>query len=175
MPSGVSRFRVAPNAPAIMASWRPRTRNILLNTALLVGGLGVMVLLYALVTRTVLTSPSPTRPSEAAEKLVGSIIQVEVRNGAGVDALAARTTQYLRERGFDVVDVGNATSFDREHTVVIDRVGDRAAARKVAEALGVPGRRVEQDIRPQYYLDASIILGRDYEQLRPFQNDQPAP
>lgn len=175
MPSGVSRFRIAPNDPACMASWRSRTRNILLNTALLVGGLGVMVLLYALVTRTLLTSPSPTRPSEAAEKLVGSIIQVEVRNGAGIDGLAARTTQYLRERGFDVVDVGNAASFDREHTVVIDRVGDRAAARKVAKALGVPARRVQQEIRPQYYLDASIILGHDYKQLRPFQNGRPAP
>lgn len=152
-----------------MASWYPRVRNGLLNAALVVGGLSVMVLLYALVTRTLLPQPSPERPSDSTE-LVGGIIQVEVRNGAGVDRLAAETTHYLRERGFDVVDVGNYDTFTQERSVVIDRVGDPEAARKVAEALGLSPDRVRQEIRRQYYLDASVIIGHDYEQLRPFQN-----
>ena len=152
-----------------MASWYARVKNGLLNAGLLIVGLGVMVLLYGLATRTLLPSPDPTRPADSAE-LVGSIIQVEVRNGAGVDHLAAETTHYLRERGFDVVDVGNYTSFQQERSVVIDRVGDPEAARKVAEALGLPADRVQQDIRRQYYLDASVIIGHDYKQLRPFQN-----
>ena len=91
-----------------------------------------------------------------------------MRNGAGVDHLAERTTQYLRDQGFDVVDVGNHSSFDRERSVVIDRIGNPEAARNVAEALGIPPERVHKDVKPQYYLDASVILGRDYEQLRPF-------
>lgn len=154
-----------------MSSWQTRLYNGLLNAALVVGGLSVMVLLYALVTRTVLTGPSPERP-EDSNQLVGSIIQVEVRNGAGVDRLAARTTEYLRNRGFDVVEVGNHSSFDQEQSVVIDRVGDLEAARTVAEALGLPADRVRQEIRRQYYLDASIIIGHDYKQLRPFQSSQ---
>jgi len=154
-----------------MASWQTRVQNGLLNTVLLVGGLSVMVLLYGLVTRTLIPSPDPERPSPSTE-LVGSIIQVEVRNGAGVDHLAAQTTQYLRERGFDVVDVGNYTSFQQERSIVIDRVGDLEAARTVAEALGLPADRVRQDIRRQYYLDASVIIGHDYKQLRPFEHEQ---
>lgn len=130
-----------------------------------------MILLYGLVTRTLLPHPSPERPSTSTE-LVGGIIQVEVRNGAGVDQLAAETTQYLRERGFDVVDMGNYETFTQERSVVIDRVGDAQAARKVAEALGLSSDRVRQDIRRQYYLDASVVIGHDYEQLRPFQDQR---
>ncbi len=153
-----------------MASWLPRVKNGLLNTGLFVLGLSVMALLYGLATRTLLHSPDPQRPSESTE-LVGSIIQVEVRNGAGIDDLAAETTHYLRNRGFDVVDVGNYGSFEQKQSVVIDRVGDPEAAQTVAEALGLPSDQVRQDIRRQYYLDASVIIGKDYKQLRPFQDD----
>ncbi len=152
-----------------MASWSSRLTNGLLNVALAIGGLSVLVLLYALATRTLFTGPSPERPASDSSELVGSIIQVEVRNGAGVDHLAERTTQYLRDRGFDVVEVGNHSSFDQKRSVVIDRIGNREAARTVAEALGIPPKRVRQEIRRQYYLDASVILGHDYEHLRPFQ------
>ena len=152
-----------------MALWSSRLTNGLLNVALAVGGLSVLVLLYALATRTVFTGPSPERPASDTSRLVGEIIQVEVRNGAGIDHLAERTTQYLRDRGFDVVDVGNYSSFDQEHSVVIDRIGNMDAARNVAEALGIPPERIQQNLKPQYYLDASVIIGHDYEQLRPFQ------
>jgi hypothetical protein len=154
-----------------MASWHDRVRNGLLNAALLLGGLGVMVLLYGLVTRTLVPAPDPER-SAASTELVGSIIQVEVRNGAGIDRLAAQATEYLRDRGFDVVEVGNYKTFEQERSVVIDRVGDLTAARKVAEALGLPPDRVRQEIRRQYYLDASVIIGDDYKQLRPFQSQE---
>jgi hypothetical protein len=152
-----------------MSLWSSRLTNGLLNVALAVGGLCVLVLLYALATRTVFTGPSPERPASDTSDLVGSVIQVEVRNGAGVDHLADRATQYLRDQGFDVVDVGNYSSFDQEHSVVIDRIGNPKAARNVAEALGIPPRRVRQEINPQYYLDASVVIGHDYEQLHPFQ------
>lgn len=150
-----------------MDSWQTRVGNGALNAVLVVGGVATAVLLYAFVTRVFLSSPSPERPSGSPE-LVGKIIQVEVRNGVGVANLAERATTYLRDRGFDVVDVGNSSSFDQERSVVIDRVGNREAARRVAEALGLPADRVRQEVRRHYYLDASIIIGHDYKQLRPF-------
>lgn len=154
-----------------MASWPQRVRNGLLNVALVAGGLAVVLLLYGLVTRTLVPPADPAR-SPTSTELVGSIIQVEVRNGVGVDHLAAKTMRYLRTRGFDVVDVGNYHTFQQQQSVVIDRVGDPKAARKVADALGLPDDRVEQQIRPQYYLDASVIIGHDYKQLRPFQTQE---
>jgi len=174
MPRGVSRFCVGTLGASLlpMASWHARLKNGLLNVGLAVVGLSVMVLLYGLLTRTLSPSPDPRRSSDSSD-LVSSIIQVEVRNGAGADHLAAETMNYLRERGFDVVDVGNYKSFQQKRSVVIDRVGNPEAAQKVAQALGLPADRVRQEIRRQYYLDASVIIGEDYKQLRPFQKTNP--
>lgn len=154
-----------------MASWQERVRNGVLNTALVVGGLAVILLLYGLATRTLVPPADPKRSAQST-KLVSGIIQVEIRNGAGVDHLAAETMTYLRNHGFDVVEVGNYRTFQQEQSIVIDRVGDPEAAQKVAEALGLPDSRVRQKIRPQYYLDASVIVGHDYKQLRPFQGHE---
>lgn len=126
-----------------------------------------MVLLYAFITRSVGTRTDPIRAGDPSN-LVGEIIQVEVRNGCGVDHLAAKTTDFLRQRGFDVVEVGDHTSFDQQHSVVIDRVGNLESARRVAAALDIPEDRVVQDIRHDYYLDASVIIGHDYKTLEPF-------
>lgn len=144
-----------------------RFTNGLLNAALLILGLAVMVMLYALITRGMGARTDPARASNPAN-LVGDIIQVEVRNGCGVDRLAARTTQYLRDHGFDVVEVGDHSSFDVAHSRVIDRVGDLESAKKVAAALNIPEERVTQDIQRDYYLDASVIIGHDYNRLEPF-------
>lgn len=150
-----------------MATWITHLRNTALNTALGVLGLVVVFLLYALVVRAFSSRTDPSRASESTP-LVGEIIQVEVRNGCGVDHLATDATRFLRDRGFDVVEVGNHSTFDQQRSLVVDRIGDLESARKVAEALGLPADRVEQDIDKRLYLDASIIIGHDYEEMRPF-------
>jgi len=152
-----------------MTPWHSRFTNGLLNVALVIGGASTLVLLYAFVTHIVFTSPAPQRSPSSSPALVGSIIQVEVRNGAGVDGLAARTTRYLRDQGFDVMKTGNHSSFDQKKSMVIDRIGNLDAARRVAEALGIPPDQVHQRIQRQYSLDASVIIGHDYQQLHPFQ------
>lgn len=148
-----------------LSTWASRSTSVVI----VVLGLVVAVLAYSLVTRVLAPRVDPVRESEAGQ-LVGEIIQVEVRNGCGISGLAGRTTRFLRDNGFDVVEVGDYESFDVDRSMVIDRVGDPASARKVAAVLGIPEDRVEQDIRPDYYLDASVVIGRDYETLRPFSN-----
>ncbi len=149
---------------------KPRGRSRGFETLLLfllLGSVGLLV--YALGVRLLAPRVDPVREANPAH-LVGDIIQLEVRNGCGVDGVAARTTRYLRRRGFDVVEVGDYTSFDVPHSLVIDRVGDLEAARKVAAVLGIPADRVRQQIRPELFLDASVIIGKDYAQLAPFRN-----
>ena len=147
--------------------FRSRWSNLTVNLSILIFGIGAVILLYALVTRQ-FTPRSDSARGEAAGGLVGEIIQVEVRNGCGISGLAAETTRFLRSKGVDVVDVGDYEGFDEEHSRVVDRIGDMESARKVAAALGLPDDRVEQDIREDYYLDASIIIGKDYAIMRPF-------
>lgn len=154
-----------------MGSGRFRWSGITLNVVLVVLGLAAIFLAYGMVTRFAAPRVDPHRESNPAH-LVGEIIQVEVRNGCGISGLAARTTMFLRRRGFDVVEVGDHTSFDEEFSTVIDRVGDLESAAKVANALGIPEERIEQEIRPDYFLDASVVIGRDYESLRPFLEEE---
>lgn len=154
-----------------MSEHRSSWLNGLLNLTLVVLGLAVIVLLYALVTRQVQPRTDPVRAETPAE-LVGDIIQVEVRNGCGVSGLAALATQHLRRHGFDVVETGDFRSFDQERSTVVDRVGNLDAAKRVAAALGIPEAQVQQEIRPDYYLDASVIIGKDYASLLPFEEQE---
>lgn len=155
-----------------MSQAEPRTRNIALNVGLVVLAMVCAVLLYSLIAR---PGGAPTaNPDRAAssDDLVGSVIQVEVRNGVGIAGLAATVMQHLRDDGFDVVEVGNHSSFDVERTQIIDRIDDMESARRVAQALGVDPEHVTQDVREDLYLDATVLIGSDYETLRPFQQTE---
>ncbi len=90
----------------------------------------------------------------------GRRIRVEVLNGAGVDRLAVRATERLRDLDFDVVYYGNLGSFDRDSSVVIARLDDLEPARRVADALGL--RRVLHEPDRNLYLDVTVILGTDW-------------
>lgn len=90
----------------------------------------------------------------------GRRIRVEVLNAAGRKNIARDATELLRDRGYDVVYFGNADRFDREASVVLDRVGRLETARLVADALGIRNVRSAPD--SNLYLDASVLLGQDW-------------
>jgi len=90
-------------------------------------------------------------------------IRVEVLNGAGDAGAAARITEALRDAGFDVKTYGNAVRFDFEQSIVLDRSGRPGAAGAVAAALN--GAEVEEQLDPELYLDATVILGNDWRAL----------
>lgn len=90
----------------------------------------------------------------------GRRIRVEVLNGAGVDRLAVRATERLRQLDFDVVYYGNLGSFDRDSSVVIARLDELEPARRVADALGL--RSVLHEPDRNLYLDVTVILGSDW-------------
>ena len=97
---------------------------------------------------------------ESAERPLNDRIQVEVLNGVGESGLARRFTRDLRDLGFDVVAVGNAEHFDHSSTHVLDRSGRTGAAREVADGLGTDSVVVALD--PDLYLDATVVIGRDW-------------
>jgi hypothetical protein len=90
----------------------------------------------------------------------GTVIRIEVLNGAGAPGLARLATSRLRGGGFDVVFFGNAARFDHARSVVLDRTGDLAPARAVAAALGIDS--VATVPEPDLLLDVSVILGADW-------------
>jgi hypothetical protein len=48
---------------------------------------------------------------------------------------------------------------------VVDRIGDLAAARRVARSLGVADNNVIQQINPDYFVNVSVIIGEDFAGL----------
>ena len=100
------------------------------------------------------------------------IIQLNVLNGCGVTGVADRFTDYLRSHDFDVVELGNymvngSINYNVDETFVIDRIGNKANALKVAKILGIESVRVIQQINKDYFLDVSLVIGKDYYKLKP--------
>ena len=87
-------------------------------------------------------------------------VRVEVLNAGGVSGVARDATMHLRDIGFDVVHFGNARAFDRDSSVVIDRVGRTDLAQAVANALGIHNVRSEPD--PNLFVDVTVLLGRTW-------------
>ncbi len=87
-------------------------------------------------------------------------VRVEVLNAGGVSGLARGATDQLRDIGFDVVHFGNARAFDRDSSVVIDRVNRPDFARAVANALGIGTVVTQPD--PNLFVDVTVLLGRSW-------------
>jgi hypothetical protein len=107
-----------------------------------------------------------SRPRDSsAVRANGKILQCDVLNGCGAKGVSARVTTYLRSKGFDVVEMKNYKTFGIPHTIVVDRVGDLSAARRIAAALGVSTANVIQQLNPDYFVNVSVIIGADYSTL----------
>jgi hypothetical protein len=140
--------------------WKSLGGNSLLISAAVI----VLVMVYAFINRVFIDPPVDTESKKGGKV---HTIQLDVLNGSGTSRLGQRFTDYLRARGFDVVEMGNYKESGVEYTRVIDRAGDIAAARQVAEALGVAKERVVQQIDKNAYLDVSVVIGRDFKSLKP--------
>lgn len=140
------------------------TKNLYLNTA--IGFLSVLLLglLIALFTRIIYPRIFNQRSDQTTE-LIGSIIQLEVLNGCGELGIANNFTTHLRNNGFDVVEVGNFERFDVEKTFVISRSSSPNNARRVASALGISEKNIIREESSDFYLDVTVVLGKDYKTL----------
>ncbi len=95
-------------------------------------------------------------------------IQLEVLNGTTEPKAAQRLTEALRSGGFDVVDMKNYKSSNVDRTTIIGRTSDKSPALTVASYLGIDKSLVLQQPDKNLYLDVSVIIGRDINQLRVF-------
>ena len=151
------------NAPVHIAPSRRDHRAIALN--ILIGLLIVVVgyLAYSLLNRHVLQPPVDAGKAGVA---AGEIIQVDVLNGSGLQGAANSCTSYLRARGFDVVEMRNYKTSDVDESLVIDRVGNVTNAEKVAYALGIKKKNIVQQLNHDYYVDVSVVIGKDAHSLK---------
>ena len=92
-------------------------------------------------------------------------IEIEVLNGCGVPYLAAKTTDYLRSKQFDVVFSGNAKNQQYQHTLILQRNEKIESLKKIADSFGVElddSNHVIIVPDESLCLDVTVILGEDY-------------
>ncbi len=140
-------------------------RSTGLNVLLAVFVVIVGVLAYFFFSRNILQPPVD---STKAGVQPGQVIQIDLLNGCGADGAASRFTNYLRARGYDVVEMKNYKTFDVKESLVIDRNGNVETAKKVAYALGVSDKNIIQQISHDYFVDVSVVVGKDFGSLKPY-------
>ena len=92
-------------------------------------------------------------------------IKIEVLNGCGVQDLARVTTDYLRKKGFDVINYANAAE-EQKRTVVIDRLSpEEKWAKIVAKALEV--KLTSAIVDSSLCVHVLVLLGKDYDEVMP--------
>jgi len=104
------------------------------------------------------SEPKRAAPPDASAPQ-GERVRVQVLNATTVRGLARRATMHLRDRGFDVVEMGTSPD-QRDSTLVLDRSNHPEWARRVADAFG--GARVEARPDSSRYLDVTVLVGRTW-------------
>ena len=124
-----------------------------------------LVLLGALIGGAVVATRKPAHAGGVTVALgksdarapAGVRVRVEVLNASRVIGLARRATLYLRDRGFDVVESGNAAGARRDTTLVLDRSGHEEWAQSVARAMGDAPMVARPDTL--HDVDVTVLVG----------------
>ena len=140
--------------------------NTLLNISIFILSAIIIYMLYSIFVKFNSSSDNYVISENKGE--ASEIIQVDVLNGCGVGGVADRFTDFLRSKNIDVVGIKNYISFDVDETMVVDRTGNEANAKKVADLLGIKKDNIITQLNKDYFIDVSIIVGRDYFNLTPF-------
>lgn len=101
----------------------------------------------------------PTAVDSSIRAPRGVRIKVEVLNATRNRGLARRVTLYLRDRGFDVVAMGNSGRL-QSNTVVLDRSKHPEWATLIAKVLRADSTLERPDT--SRYLDATVLIGTDW-------------
>jgi len=152
-------------------------KNYSLNILIVLLAVLTIYLLYNFIKRT--TTEQPVEKMQVVDTTLHNLtkqpsnktLQIDVQNGSGVQGIAGRVMEYLRSSGFDVVEMGNFAASDIKTSMVIDRAGNMGNAKRVAENLGISEKYVIQQVNKNYFLDATVVVGKDYLELNPFKQN----
>lgn len=82
-------------------------------------------LVFSIVSKSVSSkNKKPVEITDTTNKITNQpnlTMQLDVRNGTGEDGVAKLFTDFLREKGFDVVEMGNFNTEDQEKSLILDR------------------------------------------------------
>ena len=122
-------------------------------------GLGLVGAVLAVATATALPARRGLSHAATRTERSGPRVRVQVLNATRVRGLGRRAMLYLRDQGFDVVEVGT-TKVLQDTTLVLDRSRHPEWARNIATSLGAA--RVETRPDTSRYLDVTVLVGSSW-------------
>ena len=100
---------------------------------------------------------------EKTEAFVPNTGQIQILNGCGKPGAAEQFRNYLTDQGFDIIEFGNAGSWNYAHTLVVARTANEPVARDLAKVLNTDN--LVHLFDPLALVDATVFIGKDYEEL----------
>lgn len=151
---------------------KSKLTNVILNVSIIILFVVCGYLIYSIAGKTLSSknesSNKITDTTSAVTKQPNLTVQLDVRNGTGEDGVAKLFADYLRDQGYDVVEMGNYVTEDQDKSLILDRTGNTKNCTKVASVLGISDKNVIQQINDELYLDATVVIGKDYKELTPY-------
>lgn len=94
------------------------------------------------------------------------VYALEILNGTDIRGLAKKTSETYQSFGYDVITVGNSEK-EAEKTLLIDRIGNPAAAKIVGQVIHCENIKPVEDIKGSHGelesgVDFTLILGADF-------------
>lgn len=126
-----------------------------------------ITLLMSFINRMSFDEPIISSVPESQKIITQEVIQLNILNGCGISGMASKAKNYLHNRGFDIVEIGNSQQ-QYNKTTIIDRLGDKESVRRLAYAIGVPDSSIVVEIDSSLFLRATLVLGNDYKSLKSF-------
>jgi polyisoprenyl-teichoic acid--peptidoglycan teichoic acid transferase len=113
----------------------------------------------------IFTSTGPASPILAANDpkaaMQAEAARVAVNNGSSFSGLAAKTQEYLKTLGVNVVSAGNADGLYAA-TTIIDYTGKPYTVKYLMDLMGVQEANIYSSFNPNSEVDVVITLGEDW-------------
>lgn len=100
--------------------------------------------------------------SEGSTYKVNKATTIRLRNGSGEDGVCDAAQKVLQKMGYELINTGNADSFDYAQTIIIYKKDAQAAeAQAIADVLG--GEPMKDDGSYLFESDFLIVIGSDWQ------------
>lgn len=136
-------------------------KRIIITLTVLVS-LIALILMGSLYTRIFQHKEINKRTEDSLAEILPESVQINIFNATVHDGLAAEARIFLRNKGIDVVEIGNFAKLSN-YSYIIDRQGDLESSRKLADAIGMKDSLIVTEIDSSLFLKCSLILGNDYK------------
>jgi len=137
------------------------------NSVLILLLIVVNVILIAHLVQRFIVDYSPT--ISAIDLVNQKRIQVRVLNGCGISGLANSFAEFLKRNDYDVVETGNAETYDYPTTLLIDHnTREQKEIEKLCRTLDISTNLIIRLTTADAAADATIIIGSDYESLHSY-------